>query len=451
MKRIFAIILAGALVFSLASCKDKKTNEDQKDTNFVVDSNQQKDDEKKTDKIYQDVDLALVAESLYDSIEEYDPEYFATTVLDKENFEYSAFIPYEDEFEAVINESMISIDPHCIVLVKCGSAEKAAEVAKAMKENCNPAKWICVEADIVEGVSNNNIAMLLMTTSVDGMSEKILENFNNLNSEKIASLKSENKSESENPTDGDTSDDDSTNSDKTEKDNKDNKDNDNNKDNIGNVVIELPENKTDVPASGTENSGKENTDSKDDKKDEPSITVPTVPEEKDEKNDEKDNNDAPEDNSSQEDAGLEELYKIAENLYSGIPEDDLPFMGVRELGEEDFEYVAFAPYKSTYLAVESAPVIGSIPHSVVVVKTASSEEAKSLATTMKENCNPRKWVCVEASCVKSASKGNYAILVMVGVDFYDENMEIDEIERQIQTRSEERANIIINNFNSNAK
>ena len=60
-----------------------------------------------------------------------------------------------------------------------------------MKENCNPRKWVCVEADIVTAATNGNIAMLLMTTTEGGMSETITGNFAALDADKIASLKSE--------------------------------------------------------------------------------------------------------------------------------------------------------------------------------------------------------------------------------------------------------------------
>ena len=77
---------------------------------------------------------------------------------------------------------------HSIVLVKCPTTEKAAEVAEAMKANCNPRKWVCVEADIVKSDVNGNIAMLLMTTQQGGMADTISSNFASLNAEKIDSI-----------------------------------------------------------------------------------------------------------------------------------------------------------------------------------------------------------------------------------------------------------------------
>lgn len=446
------MILAGALVLSLASCKDNKTQDNEKDTGFVVDNEDNNKDDKKNVNVYENVDLEAVANSLYNGLGDDEKPYIATTVLDKETFEIFAFIPYEETFSAVVNEPMMSSIAHSIVLVKCESEEKATEVANQMKENCNPRKWLCVEADIIEGVTNGNIAMLLMTTTEGGMSKTILDNFAKLDEKTIASLKTE-KEDVENTDDENEAviDDGSD----FGEDGSANEDFDADK----NVVIELPEIKVDnTPAASPD---KADTDNKSDKEDiaktEPIITTPEVLPEKEETNgnteEPKENTDDKADQNVNDEMSEDEvaaLYELADKLYNGISEDDLPFMGVRELGEEDFQYVAFAPYKSTYTAIESAPMIGSIPHSVVVVKTESEDEAKKLATTMKENCNPRKWVCVEASSVMSAYKGKYAILVMVGVDVYDENMDIDELEQKIKTLSDERANLIINNFKSYA-
>ncbi|MBP3580980.1 MAG: hypothetical protein J6K12_07030, partial [Clostridia bacterium] len=148
-----------------------------------------------------------------------------------------------------------------------------------------------------------------------------------------------------------------------------------------------------------------------------------------------------------DDATIDDLYMIADKLYEGINPEEMPMVGTIELFEENFEYSAFVPYKSTYLAVESMPMIGSMPHSVVIVKAESATEAAQLAEDMKANANPRKWVCVNARSVKSAAKGEYAILVMTSVDVLPTD-EIDETkaEEMSALQSEERAQTIINNF-----
>lgn len=172
MKKIIALLLAALFAVTLVSCTDNAENEN-------------------TSGVYENVDLAAVADSLYDGIAEDNRPFVMSMPLTAEDFEFSAFIPYEEGFEAVVNEPMMGSIAHSIVLVKCSDEAKAKEVAAAMEAACNPRKWVCVEADIVKSATNGNIAMLLMTTTQGGLSETILANFNALNQEKIASLKSE--------------------------------------------------------------------------------------------------------------------------------------------------------------------------------------------------------------------------------------------------------------------
>lgn len=144
---------------------------------------------------YGEVDLVAVADSLYEGIDKENMPMVMSLALTEENFEYFAFIPYDKSYEAAANEPMMGSIAHSIVLVKCADADTAKKVAEEMKAKCDPRKWICVTADIVEATTNNNIAMLLMTTKELGISETVLKNFAALDAEKIASLKSEVKEE----------------------------------------------------------------------------------------------------------------------------------------------------------------------------------------------------------------------------------------------------------------
>ena len=102
-----------------------------------------------------------------------------------------------------------------------------------------------------------------------------------------------------------------------------------------------------------------------------------------------------------------------EKVYADVPENQRPMMlGNIEvtnenvamyLGTEDIEFEE---------ALASEPGIGSIAHSVVVIKLKDGEDAASVAAEIKEKINPRKWVCVEAEEVEVESKGNLIILIM---------------------------------------
>ena len=174
MKKILALVLAVLMAATLVACTASENNNS---GNAAA--------------VYETVDLAAVADSLYEGIAEDNRPFVMSTPLTAEDFDFFAFFPFEEGFEAVVNEPMMGSIAHSIVLVKCDTPEKAEEVANAMKENCNPRKWVCVEADIVTAATNGNIAMLLMTTTEGGMSETITGNFAALDADKIASLKSE--------------------------------------------------------------------------------------------------------------------------------------------------------------------------------------------------------------------------------------------------------------------
>ena len=60
------------------------------------------------------------------------------------------------------------------------------------------------------------------------------------------------------------------------------------------------------------------------------------------------------------------------------------------------------------------PAIGSIPFAITLLSVDSSVDAAALAKEIKEKVDPRRWVCVEASYVETAVKGNVILLVLDG-------------------------------------
>lgn len=59
------------------------------------------------------------------------------------------------------------------------------------------------------------------------------------------------------------------------------------------------------------------------------------------------------------------------------------------------------------------PMIGSIPFSMVMVRTAEGADPKAVAEAMKSGVDPRKWICVEADDMKVAGCGDVVMLIMV--------------------------------------
>jgi hypothetical protein len=110
--------------------------------------------------------------------------------------------------------------------------------------------------------------------------------------------------------------------------------------------------------------------------------------------------------------------EIVGKVYEGFGQDELPMLektdmktmienemfslendlGIKELNYEE--------------ATVSQPMMGSIAHSVVVIKLKDTEDAATVAAEIKEKINPRKWVCVEAEQVYVENRGNTIIAVM---------------------------------------
>ena len=65
-------------------------------------------------------------------------------------------------------------------------------------------------------------------------------------------------------------------------------------------------------------------------------------------------------------------------------------------------------------ALASESMVGSIAHSVVLIRMNEGADVDAAVTAIQENANPRKWICVEAENVYVERKGDLIILIMSG-------------------------------------
>ena len=113
------------------------------------------------------------------------------------------------------------------------------------------------------------------------------------------------------------------------------------------------------------------------------------------------------------------LEDIMTKVYANLPEDQRP-MGLTNmevnaeniegfLGTTDIEYEE---------ALASESMVGSIAHSVVLVRVAKDANIEATKKAIKDNVNPRKWICVgvEEDQVIVKNKGNLIILIMAATD-----------------------------------
>ena len=110
-----------------------------------------------------------------------------------------------------------------------------------------------------------------------------------------------------------------------------------------------------------------------------------------------------------------ELDELMTKVYSQLPEDKTP-MGLTniEVNAENVEgYLGTADieYKE---ALASESQTGSIAHSVVLVRVEDESKVEEVMAQIKDNVNPRKWICVgvEEDQVIVKNKGNLIILIM---------------------------------------
>jgi len=110
------------------------------------------------------------------------------------------------------------------------------------------------------------------------------------------------------------------------------------------------------------------------------------------------------------------LEDIMAKVYTDIPQEERPMMLMNtEVTDENIEYYLGTKDIEYEEALASESGVGSIAHSVVLVRTKKNADIEDIKTKIKENINPRKWVCVgvEEDKVIVENKGNLIILIMV--------------------------------------
>lgn len=110
------------------------------------------------------------------------------------------------------------------------------------------------------------------------------------------------------------------------------------------------------------------------------------------------------------------LEDIMTKVYADIPEDQRPMMLMNtEVTDENVEYFLGSKDIEFEEALASEPGIGSIAHSVVLVRVKDNADIEAIKDKIEDTINPRKWVCVgvEEDDVIVENKGNLIALIMI--------------------------------------
>jgi len=109
------------------------------------------------------------------------------------------------------------------------------------------------------------------------------------------------------------------------------------------------------------------------------------------------------------------LEEIMKKVYQELPQDETPMMLQNvEINEENIEYYLGTSNIEYEEALASESATGSIAHSVVLLRTKHNADIEKIKTEIKENVDPRKWICVgvEKEDIIVKSKGDLVILIM---------------------------------------
>ena len=107
------------------------------------------------------------------------------------------------------------------------------------------------------------------------------------------------------------------------------------------------------------------------------------------------------------------LEDIMTKVYGDIPSNQLPMMLSNiEITSENQEYYLGTNDITYKEALASESMVGSIAHSVVLIRLNDSSDAEKVVSKLKESVNPRKWVCVGVEEVKVENNGDLVIVIM---------------------------------------
>lgn len=110
------------------------------------------------------------------------------------------------------------------------------------------------------------------------------------------------------------------------------------------------------------------------------------------------------------------LEEIMEKVYANVNDDEKP-MGLTniKITDENIEQYLGKANIEYEEALASESMVGSIAHSVVLVRAKKGANIEAIEKEIEKNADPRKWICVgvEEDDVIVESEGDLVILIMV--------------------------------------
>ena len=127
-------------------------------------------------------DLSALIKELYVGKEQTLPPSANTTIVDVTDanaVKSATGLDNGDNLQFLaVSEPMISSQAYSLVLAKVKDGVNANEVAKAMSEKINPAKWICVSAEKIYATNSGDVVCLVMSS--EEWAKPVYESFKTL-------------------------------------------------------------------------------------------------------------------------------------------------------------------------------------------------------------------------------------------------------------------------------
>ena len=191
MKKLIAMLLALAMVFAMAACGATENVETEPATEATTEATEivtEEATEEVTEEIVEEEDFVIeltAMETLLNSIVEIQPVEFMgmsmpVDLADADAVKYfTGLDTVEGVKGAAVFEPMIGSIAFSMVAVQVEEGADAAAVAEAMKAGIDTRKWICVEANDLLVATSNDVALLIMVDSNNGLTaQSFVDAFN---------------------------------------------------------------------------------------------------------------------------------------------------------------------------------------------------------------------------------------------------------------------------------
>ena len=155
--------------------------------------------------------------------------------------------------------------------------------------------------------------------------------------------------------------------------------------------------------------------------DEKPTVKPEQPVQKPEQKPEQQPEQKPEDNTAESALAGKSLSEIIDMIYEKNPVEDLSLVtdAIDAEDADSLEYLTGITDGSLVSEASiSAPMIGSIPYSLVVVRVKDKKDTATVAQQMKDNIDLRRWICVEADSLTVVGYDDVIMLFMINSEEY---------------------------------